>query len=468
MDLNGQVNPSGVVMNTGIRECDIIFKPNFNTADTVLGFMLPDDYFDDYWPWPDGPKTKTGCFHGWGTKWWDKLGNTIHNWFSGGSHSGNNNGQGDTENDDFGNNIVYTIFPTGSTLPTGGISVGGGSNNIGIIPVQYHFTHIYDDPLLVIKDYMLDMEYSANAYYKFTFLNLSCRQFLANEQYFIDMFYEFLQENNHSVPARNFVSDFIQQMVNHNLMWVDINDLHLLFTRPDFYQTYKSYLSQNPNASTDDKKVSLRMFIDSPEHPLIDLPSRLNCFNTTNNQSSNTIQHWVVIYVDQPVNNNSMCIDYAGGPFAKVNIGAGHTWLGVEQDFAGDLKQLSVGLYPKSSANPAFPHDEGEFSHDQNRGYDEAYRWNITAEQFNTLINNLKNYSIPPDYDLNDNNCTTFAYNELEKIGVNLPPVNKCTSDWKIGSGFCPGMLGEALKEYATQLGGELKLAGSSPSSTCQ
>lgn len=165
--------------------------------------MMPDDDFTDSWPWPNGPKTKTGCFHGWGTSWWDKLGNTIHGWFSGGSHSGNNNGQGNTGNGVWGHNTVYTIFPTGSSLPSGGISIGGGTSNIGTVPVQYHFTHLYDDPLLVIKDYMLDMEYNANAYHKFTFLNLSCRQFLANEQNFIDMFYEFLQENNHSVPSQN-------------------------------------------------------------------------------------------------------------------------------------------------------------------------------------------------------------------------------------------------------------------------
>lgn len=298
-------------------------------------------------------------------------------------------------------------------------------------------------------------------------LSYSQFQYLLTNYEKFPVFADFMTSQGQTSATVIFLKDILDVVIKYNLSFVTTDDLNFLFAHPTYYTQYKSYLEQNPNATQTEKIASLRMHfgVDGPEHPLYDLPQRLNCFNTTTNQNVGEY-HGVGLYVDQPVANNTKPYDDRSGPVQKLQAGGGHTWLCLIQQIGGQTTILSLGLYPVSSASPLTPHDPGAFSHDENRAFDVSVTWSLAPEQFNLLVDHLRSYSTPPDYDLNDNNCTTFAVGELSNIGIFVP---QTICDWTFGEGLCPGQLGQDLRNMQLPNGAGRNVDGGiSPQSTCE
>lgn len=272
-----------------------------------------------------------------------------------------------------------------------------------------------------------------------------------------DIFDDFLDKHSNSLVALKFALDLIAQVSQYNLAFLTGDDLKFLFEHPDFYLQYKEFLSQNPDATEEEKTTVLRMIFLGPEHPISNLPDRLNCFDTGSNGN---FVHSVTIYVDQPD---------AGTPAQHSSAEkAGHTWLELYQlNTNGELKRIFIGLYPEGTAIPVINNeDPGAFSEDENRVYDVSVSWGISPAQFNQLVNHLKTYTTPPTYNLNSFNCTTFAVTELTNIGIQVP---QNSSSWPYGGGLNPGRLGQDLRNMSLPLGADRNTSGGqTPESSCQ
>ena len=68
----------------------------------------------------------------------------------------------------------------------------------------------------------------------------------------------------------------------------------------------------------------------------------------------------------------------------------------------------------------------------------------ITEEQYNELIDLIEDAKDdPPEYDLNDHNCTDFCLDLLEEIGAGITSQE---GTWPGGGGHNPGDLGQDIE----------------------
>ena len=365
---------------------------------------------------------------------------------------------------------VYTSITSGAHPSSGGGTTGGGSGYTSgppnTNPLDNHFQNLLANPLYTLEEYLYNHNLDANV---FDYLSNTAKTILANRLYFINLSYDFLQAHNNSSPAQAFIADVITQIGQYNLSFLVAEDLQMLFDHPAIYNAYKLFLVQNPNATEEQKTFPLRFVFEGPDHPLENLPFRLNCFNTTNNNAS-VATHKVTIYVDQPVDNSS-------DGFSSGAAKAGHAWLGIQQTINGQVSELSVGFYPQGISTPLNPESQsGAFSHDQNRHFDISVTWNLTPGKFNDLITHLKTYTTPPQYHLYYNNCTTFALNEVSLLGIQVPtdmstyPNLTTFPSPPVYSGYNPGLTGQKLRQVQPIPNVVSKNidGGNSPTSTCQ
>ena len=95
-------------------------------------------------------------------------------------------------------------------------------------------------------------------------------------------------------------------------------------------------------------------------------------------------------------------------------------------------------------------------------------------DYFNILVNDLKSEPFPPLYDLSNYNCTTFALEKLNHIGIVIPAQPTISLDAPAPchvEGFAPGAVGQFLRnEYQLPAGAFKNLNGGiTPESTnCQ
>lgn len=255
----------------------------------------------------------------------------------------------------------------------------------------------------------------------------------------------FLSSHNNSQAAQEFIAGFYATITGYNLLFLTISDLDVLFNDPLLLQQFQDYLNQHPDASAEEKKFAARFVFVAPEILIPNLSEKLNCFDIVNNNNNATFQT-IALYVDQPIHNSDKVIDDRSGPFTKLSVGGGHTWLSITQKIGNETTILNVGLYPASSlaASTSAP-IPGAFGDDSGHQSDVFVRWeSISTATFNALIQNLKSYTYTPYYDLNNYNCTTWAVKQLENIGLTVPQ-NEVTFP-NFSKGLCPGQLGQDLK----------------------
>jgi hypothetical protein len=96
------------------------------------------------------------------------------------------------------------------------------------------------------------------------------------------------------------------------------------------------------------------------------------------------------------------------------------------------------------TVRPSSPSSAGEFSDDENHQYNISGSYTVNNAQFYDMLNfiiSVNNSSYL--YNLNSNNCSTFAINTFAQAGIDLP---RTVGTWPGGSGNDPGDLGEDIK----------------------
>jgi hypothetical protein len=155
----------------------------------------------------------------------------------------------------------------------------------------------------------------------------------------------------------------------------------------------------------------------------------------------------VTVCVDQPEPGTRQAWGISspgvnGSTFGSNPVNVGHCFLIFsESTGAGQIKR-NVGFYPSTGVSPVSPVAPGEFSNDDQHGYNIALTIAITNSQFFTMLN-FVNDEANAEYNLNSFNCVSFVIQTLAKGDLYLPST---IGTWPGGSGNDPGDLGEDIR----------------------
>lgn len=188
------------------------------------------------------------------------------------------------------------------------------------------------------------------------------------------------------------------------------------------------------------KEVAL-FVIPIAENPIADVADYLKCFN---NLPGTNHSFEVTLCIDQPEPGTRSTWVTSGTKALSMSnpIIVGHSFLVLKQTDPTRIISRSVGFYPRSMAHPLSPSDKGQMNNDELHEYNISLTITINSSQFFQMIEYIKmgNSLL---YDLNSNNCTTFALSVLAKADVHLP---RTKGTWPNGSGNNPGDLGEDVR----------------------
>ncbi|AXY77635.1 hypothetical protein D3H65_28245 [Paraflavitalea soli] len=188
--------------------------------------------------------------------------------------------------------------------------------------------------------------------------------------------------------------------------------------------------------------VYTNFVVYSPTNPIGNIKDYFKCFI---NKPGSDYQYQIALCVSQPEPGYRTAWETIN-PFSNDNnpIYVGHTYLIITQVTPAQTIIRNVGFYPLNGVSPYSPSDQGVLNNDQNGSYDIKLTIRMTSSQFFTVLNyiNQANSSIF-QYNLNTNNCTTFAINALNSAGFGIPATR---GTWHNGQGCNPGDLGEDIR----------------------
>jgi hypothetical protein len=184
-----------------------------------------------------------------------------------------------------------------------------------------------------------------------------------------------------------------------------------------------------------------------PTNQIGNYPDYIKCFT---NVGGSDHTYTVTLAVEQPSpgtrtpwvssGNGSSGSSASGNP-----VSAGHTFLILTETTANGTTTRNVGFYPQGVISPLYPSDQGVLNNDQATGYNISLTITMTNAQFFTILNFLgQGNNTGYLYNLNSNNCTTFALNALASAGINIATTK---GTWLDGTGDDPGDLGEDIRD---------------------
>jgi hypothetical protein len=152
----------------------------------------------------------------------------------------------------------------------------------------------------------------------------------------------------------------------------------------------------------------------------------------------------------------------SGSSSGNNPVNSGHTFLILNETYSGTTITRNVGFYPAGNVSPWSATSQGSLNDDDLHSYNISGTFTVNNSQFFNVLNYVSQGNTPGYlYDLNTNNCTTFAINAVAQAGIYLP---RTIGTWVDGSGDDPGDLGEDLRKNNTP-GMTLNLNGGSQNS---
>jgi hypothetical protein len=186
----------------------------------------------------------------------------------------------------------------------------------------------------------------------------------------------------------------------------------------------------------------LDFIVPSPDNPISDIPEYMKCFI---NKPGTDYEYQVSICVSQPEPGSRT--PWTGtAPWNNDNnpFFVGHSYLILSQKTPTGTIIRNIGFYPGGNVSPSSPRSPGIFNNDQNRGYDIKLTITMNNSQFYTILGFITDMQRNgTEYNLNANNCSTFAINAVNAAGFQLA---KTYGSWYRGGGCNPGDLGEDLR----------------------
>lgn len=179
-----------------------------------------------------------------------------------------------------------------------------------------------------------------------------------------------------------------------------------------------------------------------PEKVIEKINDYLKCFDLS-------MPAQVVIYVDQPIPNNSK---------AWSGTDVGHTFIAIQQ---GNTRRV-FGYWPASSVYPAtgYSTDVMAFGNDENHHFDVSIAVPVDTTKLLNIIAYANN--APKQYDLNNYNCTDFAIEVGKLAGL---PLSDSFGTWPGGAGSNPGQLGQDIRNMSLPQNSRRQTTGASAAS---
>jgi hypothetical protein len=156
----------------------------------------------------------------------------------------------------------------------------------------------------------------------------------------------------------------------------------------------------------------------------------------------------ISVCVDQPVPGTRTAWTFStdgveSSSFGGNPIDVGHTFLILTEKYGNTTISRNVGFYPGSNVKPSSPQAQGVLNDDDDHMYNISGTYTVNNGQFFNVLNYISQGNTPGFlYNLNTNNCTTFAINAVAQGGLYLP---KTFGAWMGGSGDDPGDLGQDI-----------------------
>jgi hypothetical protein len=178
-------------------------------------------------------------------------------------------------------------------------------------------------------------------------------------------------------------------------------------------------------------------------NPIGNIQDYMKCYT---NVGGNDHIYTVTVCVNQPVPGSRQPWGFTsvGSSAGRNMFNVGHTFLIMSETTPTGTTTRNVGFYPHGIVNPWSPSDQGELNNNASSDCNISLTVTVDNAQFFNMINFIEQGNDPGYmYDLNGNNCTSFALHTLGAGGVFLPST---VGYWTKGSGNDPGDLGEDLR----------------------
>lgn len=188
--------------------------------------------------------------------------------------------------------------------------------------------------------------------------------------------------------------------------------------------------------------------IAPPTNIIANVQDYMKCFS---NYGGSDHGYQVTVCVDQPVpgSREAWAMNTAGtaGSSSGTNpVDAGHVFLILTENFSGYSIVRNVGFYPQTKVFPWSSSAQGQLNNDNGHSYNISLTVNVDNGQFFNILNYISQGNDPGYmYDLNTNNCTSFAIHAMQAGNINLPATVGSWSDG--GFGYDPGDLGEDIRK---------------------
>jgi hypothetical protein len=190
--------------------------------------------------------------------------------------------------------------------------------------------------------------------------------------------------------------------------------------------------------------------INPPNNIIGNIIDYFKCF-TNYGGTDHTYQ--VMICVDQPLSGSRTpwaptISGAAGSSFGSNPVDVGHTYLVLSENFSGYSIVRNVGFYPQTNVYPWTTSAQGQLNDDDGHSYNISLTVTVDNGQFFNILNYIsQGNNAGYLYDLNTNNCTSFALHALDAGNVVLPST---VGNWPDGGfGNDPGDLGEDIRNLS-------------------
>lgn len=190
--------------------------------------------------------------------------------------------------------------------------------------------------------------------------------------------------------------------------------------------------------------------IAPPTNIVANIQDYIKCFS---NYGGSDHTYQVTVCVDQPDpgTRDAWGLSSSGlsGSSSGTNpVDVGHTFLVLTENFSGYSIVRNIGFYPQTNVNPWSPSAQGQLNNDDGHSYNISLTVNVDDGQFFNILNYIsQGNNAGFMYDLNTNNCTSFALHALEAGDVDLPAT---VGSWVDGGfGYDPGDLGEDIRNMS-------------------
>lgn len=187
-----------------------------------------------------------------------------------------------------------------------------------------------------------------------------------------------------------------------------------------------------------------------PTNIIANISDYVKCFS---NYGGSDHTYQVMVCVDQPVAGSRQAwatsrTGIAGSSAGQNPVDAGHVFLVLAENFSGYSIVRNVGFYPATKVYPWASSAQGQLNNDDGHIFNISLTVNVDNGQFFNILNYISQGNDPGYmYDLNTNNCTSFAIHALAAGNIILPAT---VGTWLDGGfGYDPGDLGEDIRKMS-------------------